>query len=63
MSLLEKLGLKLLHQLDPERAHGVSIQALKLGLAPLHGPGSFAAPGNLSGRHCSAQPGWLGRGL
>ena len=37
MSLREKLGLKLLHQLDPERAHGLSIQALKLGLAPLHG--------------------------
>ena len=37
MSLREKLGLKLLHQLDPERAHGLSIQALQLGLAPLHG--------------------------
>ena len=37
MSLREKLGLKLLHQFDPERAHGLSIQALKLGLAPLHG--------------------------
>ena len=37
MSLREKLGLKLLHQFDPERAHGLSIQALKLGLVPLHG--------------------------
>ena len=37
MSLREKLGLKLLHQFEPERAHGLSIQALKLGLAPLHG--------------------------
>ena len=37
MSLREKLGLKLLHQFDPEHAHGLSIQALKLGLAPLHG--------------------------
>jgi len=37
MSLREKLGLKLLHQFEPERAHGLSIKALKLGLAPLHG--------------------------
>ena len=37
MSLIERLGLRLLHNLDPERAHAVSIQALKLGLAPLHG--------------------------
>ena len=37
MSTLEKIGLNLLHRFDPERAHSLSIQALKLGLAPLHG--------------------------
>ena len=37
MSILEKVGLKLLHRCDPERAHSLSIQALRLGLAPLHG--------------------------
>jgi dihydroorotate dehydrogenase len=35
--MLEKVGLKLLHQVDPERAHGLSIKALRLGLVPLHG--------------------------
>jgi dihydroorotate dehydrogenase len=34
---LEDIGLKFLHYFDPENAHGLSIQALKLGLAPLHG--------------------------
>ena len=37
MSRLEKIGLNLLHRFDPERAHSLSIQALRLGLAPLHG--------------------------
>ncbi|TGN62427.1 quinone-dependent dihydroorotate dehydrogenase [Paracoccus liaowanqingii] len=37
MSLLESLGLKALHRLDPERAHDLSIRALERGLAPLHG--------------------------
>ena len=37
MSALEYIGLKILHRFDPERAHGLSIQALKLGLAPLYG--------------------------
>ena len=37
MSMLEKIGLNLLNCFDPERAHSLSIQALKLGLAPLHG--------------------------
>jgi dihydroorotate dehydrogenase len=37
MSALEDIGLKFLHRFDPERAHGLSIQALKWGLAPLHG--------------------------
>ena len=37
MITLEDIGLKFLHYFDPERAHGLSIQALNLGLAPLHG--------------------------
>ncbi|TJZ94023.1 quinone-dependent dihydroorotate dehydrogenase [Paracoccus gahaiensis] len=37
MSLLESLGLRALHRLDPERAHDLSIRALERGLAPLHG--------------------------
>lgn len=38
MSLIETLGLKLLHRFDPEYAHGLSIRALKSGLVPLPGP-------------------------
>lgn len=38
MSLLERAGLLLLHNMDPEAAHGMSIRALKLGLAPSPGP-------------------------
>ena len=34
---VEKLGLMALHRLDPERAHGLSIFALRSGLAPLPG--------------------------
>lgn len=37
MNLIEKLGLTALHKLDPERAHDLSIQALRLGLVPLPG--------------------------
>ena len=33
--MLEKAGLALLHRLDPERAHNLSLAALRLGLAPL----------------------------
>ncbi|MEM8631080.1 MAG: quinone-dependent dihydroorotate dehydrogenase [Pseudomonadota bacterium] len=35
MSLIEKAGLTALRLLDPERAHGLSIAALKSGFAPL----------------------------
>lgn len=42
MNALESLGLKLLHQCDPERAHGLSIAALKAGLVPL--PGRITSP-------------------
>ncbi|WP_170473025.1 quinone-dependent dihydroorotate dehydrogenase [Ruegeria arenilitoris] len=38
MKLTEKLGLSALHLLDPETAHGLSIKALKSGLAPVPGP-------------------------
>ncbi|MCS5601542.1 MAG: quinone-dependent dihydroorotate dehydrogenase [Paracoccus sp.] len=37
MSMVEKLGLAVLHRLDPERAHELSIRALATGLAPLPG--------------------------
>jgi len=36
--VLEKIGLTLLHNMDPEAAHGVSIRALNTGLAPAPGP-------------------------
>lgn len=38
MSLIERLGLGALHRFDPETAHGLSIKALKMGLAPTPGP-------------------------
>ncbi len=36
--LYEKAGLALLHRLDPEVAHGLSLMALNAGLVPLPGP-------------------------
>jgi len=42
VSLLERAGLALLHRLDPEQAHGLSIRALNMGLAPL--PGAITSP-------------------
>lgn len=38
MNFVERLGLGLLHRMDPERAHGLSISALRFGLVPLPGP-------------------------
>jgi dihydroorotate dehydrogenase len=38
VSAFERLGLSLLHRVDPERAHGLSLLALRSGLAPLAGP-------------------------
>lgn len=38
MSLTERAGLALLHRCDPERAHALSLTALRMGLAPLPGP-------------------------
>ena len=37
MNLIERLGLAALHKFDPETSHGLSITALKSGLAPLSG--------------------------
>jgi dihydroorotate dehydrogenase len=37
MKLIERLGLAALHKFDPETSHGLSIAALKSGLAPLAG--------------------------
>ena len=42
MSLLERTGLALLHRVDPERAHGLAIKALQMGLAPA--PGTVTSP-------------------
>ncbi len=36
--IAEQLGLRALHQVDPETAHGLAITALRLGLAPTPGP-------------------------
>lgn len=35
---LEAVGLQFLRRMDPERAHHIAMRALKLGLAPGHGP-------------------------
>ncbi len=38
MRLIERLGLRALHRLDPELSHTLALKALKAGLAPLPGP-------------------------
>lgn len=42
MSAVERAGLALLHRIDPETAHGLSLKALRLGLVPL--PGLVTSP-------------------
>ncbi|WP_113912540.1 quinone-dependent dihydroorotate dehydrogenase [Roseovarius dicentrarchi] len=42
MSVINRLGLNLLHRLDPERAHGLALRALRSGLVPL--PGRITSP-------------------
>ena len=37
-ALIERLGLTALRQIDPERAHGLAIRALQMGLTPKPGP-------------------------
>lgn len=38
MSLIERLGLAVMHRIDPETAHGLAIRALQSGLTPKPGP-------------------------
>lgn len=38
MKLTEKLALAAMHRIDPEAAHGLSVKALTMGLAPAPGP-------------------------
>ncbi|MCQ0093838.1 quinone-dependent dihydroorotate dehydrogenase [Roseovarius sp. M141] len=42
MSALNRIGLGLLHRMDPERAHGLALRALRAGLVPL--PGRITSP-------------------
>ena len=42
MTLAERLGLGLLHRVDPETAHGLALKALRLGAVPL--PGLVTSP-------------------
>lgn len=42
MSSLERAGLALLRRIDPERAHGLALRALRLGLGPT--PGALTSP-------------------
>lgn len=42
MTPFERAGLALMHRFDPETAHGLSIRALRAGLAPMPGPVSSA---------------------
>jgi dihydroorotate dehydrogenase len=42
VNFLERAGLAVLHRFDPERAHGLSLLALRTGLAPL--PGLITSP-------------------
>jgi dihydroorotate dehydrogenase len=42
MKFAERLALAALHKCDPERAHGLSLAALRMGLAPE--PGPYATP-------------------
>ena len=38
MTPLERLGLGVLHRIDPERGHGLALMALRSGVVPLPGP-------------------------
>jgi dihydroorotate dehydrogenase len=50
VTLVERAGLALLHRCDPERAHALSLLALRAGLVPLPGPITSARLGtNLAG--------------
>ena len=60
MKLIERLGLAALHKFDPETSHGLSIAALKSGLAPV-GPGDILAFGDNGCRIGFAKPHRIGR--
>ena len=60
MKLTEKLGLAALHRMDPEKAHGMAITALKSGLTPTPGPVTSTRLKTLGGDRF-AEPGWAGR--
>ncbi len=47
MSALNRIGLGLLHRMDPERAHGLALRALRAGLVPL--------PGRVTSRRLSCE--------
>ncbi len=38
MKIIENAGIRMMHMMDPERAHRVAIKALKMGLGPRGGP-------------------------
>jgi dihydroorotate dehydrogenase len=42
VTLIERMGLAVLHRMDPETAHGLALQALSRGLVPL--PGQITSP-------------------
>ena len=42
MNLIEQLGLRALHRIDPERAHALSLRALGMGIVSL--PGVVTSP-------------------
>jgi len=42
MKFAERLGLAVLHRIDPEKAHGLALRALNIGAVPL--PGSVTSP-------------------
>ena len=47
MTPIERIGLGILHRLDPETAHNLSLRALRLGLVPL--PGAVTSRTTLAG--------------
>jgi dihydroorotate dehydrogenase len=38
MRFIENTGIRMMHMMDPERAHGIAIKALNMGLGPRGGP-------------------------
>ena len=63
MTLSERLGLPLLRTLDPERAHGLALAALRAGLGPRPPPGDDPAPRHNPRRPRSPHPIGLAAGF